>query len=208
MDDFDPEIPKRQRIFFYKKETFSCAKCSWQGLGAETKLGEVFEPWMEIICPKCREQVGNIIFASQEEILVYGTEVEKNRVRYQQRWRSAFESSLLKEPSELPDISDENMEFILKQIDEPDETRSLGKQGYILIVYKESIIWKEMRAYQYSERFVELAEILKKKYGSRMIDFIPADGVGIDLYGDELGSVDRVKKCRESLSTKTKGKMS
>ena len=38
----------------YKSQTYSCQFCSWQGLGAETLEGEMFNDGFEIICPECK----------------------------------------------------------------------------------------------------------------------------------------------------------
>lgn len=52
----------------YKSKTFSCPKCEWSGLGAETFLSDLSEihTFRDIECPKCEEALYTFDLAKAE----------------------------------------------------------------------------------------------------------------------------------------------
>ncbi len=64
------------------------------------------------------------------------------------------------------------------------------------------IVWKERAVHEGGERFVDIVDILKRKYGDRLVDMVPTDASGGYLYGDNLVSVDLVDTARASLRGK------
>jgi len=199
MNDVDSDIPKRRRYYFYKKERFTCEKCNWNGMGAELKPGELSDTFFEVECPKCLEVLGMVMLPLTEEVLVHGSEDDKAMVRAQMDWRQRFEASRLKDIGQLPDLSDDDMEFVLHEVNAPKSPHGKTSEGYIVITYKGEVIWREMRIFEYLDRFFELANLLKRKYGSRMIDLIPDGGMSVDLGGDCLSAFDQIKQCRKAL---------
>ncbi len=57
-----------------------------------------------------------------------------------------------------------------------------------------------MEWYEGFRRFIEIAGILKQKYGDRLRDLVPTPRSEMDLYGDHLGAIKHVEACRKSLS--------
>jgi hypothetical protein len=53
-----------------------------------------------------------------------------------------------------------------------------GEDGYIVLYSGKKEIWREIRTYEYYERYIELGNIIKEKYGSRLTDFKAKETVG------------------------------
>jgi len=55
--------------YTYKTETFSCTKCNWTGLGAETFTSGLSEihSLMDFECPKCESKMYTIDLAEENE---------------------------------------------------------------------------------------------------------------------------------------------
>jgi hypothetical protein len=53
------------------------------------------------------------------------------------------------------------------------------------------------------ERFIEVAEILRKRYGTALRDLIPTPASELYLYGDELSSPRLIAQTRKRIFTDT-----
>ena len=101
--------------------------------------------------------------------------------------------SQLKSVGQLPDIdkSDE-IKFHLK------EKKFKGKD-HLVVYADDEEIWRDLLYFEYYDRYIELAKILKQKYGSRMKDLAIDDFVPW-MFGDcSLTEIKEVKKFRETL---------
>ncbi len=188
------KIKMSQNSYSYKTEMFTCNHCAWIGLGEKTKMGDVYKHGFEIVCPQCEEQLsGLILFPTIEETLEKGSDWDKLRIKAMETFQEKWLDSLLKDISQLPDLPYDLMAFVLSEIKEEGE-------NYIIISYKDKLIWKEIRAYEYYERFIELGKLFKRKYGDKMIDLVPNVN-GNYLYGDS-GDPGFIRKFRETLIPK------
>ena len=70
---------------------------------------------------------------------------------------------------------------------------------FTVIKHGEREIWREIAFWEGSERFAEVVNILKKKYGSRLADVVPTLQSELYLYGDDLGAPDFVRSVRASI---------
>lgn len=96
----------------------------------------------------------------------------------------------------LPDI--EAFEFVLTwELAGEERDHSLEW----LIKFGDTVIHRQRAYYEDFHLFMIAAAALKEKYGSRIKDLIPADSdrVGFFLYGDDFGSIAKVKHAREAL---------
>lgn len=179
----------------FLKEEYSCTKCGWNGTGKDLKKGDSFDAGFEIHCPKCYERLpGLILYPTYKETMRGGSEEDKLVATVMNQFREKWLASLLKNIDQLPEVKGDSMAFVLREEKE-------GEEQYIVISYENQIIWKEICAYEYYERFMELGKLLKEKYGYRMVDLIP-DVDGYSLYGDRASSMYQVEKFREELRTK------
>ena len=95
----------------------------------------------------------------------------------------------------MPDIDAENIVITLRE-----EEHAESGDAYIILLHKEDELWKEIRCYEFYTRYLELGELLKQKYGERLIDF-EADYT-VHLGGDSLSAFERVETFRKSLKSK------
>jgi hypothetical protein len=183
---------KDNDYYSYKTAKYECDNCGWKGLGEDLEQGDMYDYGVEIHCPECKERIpGLIVFPTAEEMMEKGTEEDKIIASYNINFRKKWEESKLKDVSQLPDLHDNFIAFVLKEIEEE-------KENYILITHESKVIWKEIRTYEYYWRFIEIGKILKQKYGDKMIDLVP-DVDGYCLYGDKLISLGEVENFRKKL---------
>lgn len=178
--------------YSYQDEVFNCDQCGWQGKGKETKNGETFRAGFEIHCPKCGNEVGGMImYPTFEETLEKGSPTDKMVATITKSMHERWKESLLKDINELPELNGESMTLVSKEADRENEQ-------YIQVYYKDQLVWEEIRYYEYYDRFIELGKLLKRKYGDKMIDFVP-DTSSFDLYGDRMSAPYQIKRFRKSL---------
>jgi hypothetical protein len=95
-----------------------------------------------------------------------------------------------REPSQLPDIPDPS--FILHW-DLSDD----GSRRETLIKHGDNVIFAEPAFYEGTWRFIEVAQILRSRYGVGLRDLIPTKASELYLYGDETASPAIVAETRE-----------
>jgi hypothetical protein len=54
-------------------------------------------------------------------------------------------------------------------------------------------VWKELAWWESVDRFNEVKNLLKEKYGSRFLRLTPTQPSEMWLYGDDLSSPDRIQ---------------
>lgn len=186
----DNDIPQ---YYSYKQDNYSCEYCKWKGLGSDTEMGDIGCDWnfMELLCPKCYELVGTVLFPTHDEVRKYGTDEEKKDLDKREEFIEKVNETRLKSSYQLVDIIDDDNIIIQWDHDED------SKEQYFL--YKNVVLWKEKATYESYERFLEVGRILKQKYGNGLKDFVPTHRSTLYLYGDCIGSINIVKNFRNSL---------
>jgi hypothetical protein len=183
------------KYYSYKKETFTCNHCGWKGLGSDVTSGEMYDGFFEIHCPKCDKILSELVsFPTHEEVLKYGSEEDKARVKKRMAFEEKMEKSELKDISQLPDLSGNSLTFELREMEENGEKY----MEIIEISGSGQFVWREVLGYEYYKRFIALGELLRQKYGKRMIDFIPPVS-GYYLYGDSCSASDQIRAYRRKL---------
>jgi len=177
----------------YKTETYECDKCLWKGQGERLTMGDAFNELFEIHCPNCGNKLGYILYPTFDEVLEFGSEDEKKQVRERIAYADKLEKSELKSVSQLPEIDKEGeIKFYLKE-------KKFKRKDHLVVYADDKEIWRELMFFEYYERYIEIAKILKQKYDSRMTDLLIDDFVPW-MYGDcSLGEIYRVEDFRESL---------
>ena len=177
--------------YSYKQTTYNCKHCKWNGLGSLTEMGDIGCDWnfFELLCPKCHELLGTVLFPTHDEVKLYGTEEEKKESNKREEFINEVNESRLKTVDQLVDIIDDDHIIINWDYD--------GKDN--LIKYKNVILWREKATYESYERYLEVARILREKYRGRLQDFIPTPRSELYLYGDSLNSFQHVMYFRNLL---------
>lgn len=168
------------------REQLFCPSCQWKGTGEEVEP-EVRRDALDIECPRCGTLILIILYPTLDqtrEAAGKGNEKALRELRgaeEAERKHKDFEERKLKGPEQLPDLSEDGLEFVWDQ--EGDQT---------LIRYGEMVIWKEPVRFEGLERFNEVKEFLKRKYGERFRSLKPSERSELHLYGDDLSAPDRI----------------
>jgi hypothetical protein len=105
----------------------------------------------------------------------------------------------LRGPDQLPEINDESFTLVWDFDDHGlDDKRTL-------IRHEDAVIFSEPARWQAYERFAEVAEILKAKYGHRLKDLVPTPSSEDWLYGDTLSAASCVNSVRENVRRQSRG---
>ena len=181
------------QYYNHKKQDYFCQKCGWAGTGEQTEEIEIHSDWMEIGCPKCYNLIGALSFPTIDEILKYGTDEEKAQARKKRQFIDRVMDLRLKCQEQLPEIESDEIIITLREEVSADD----GKDGFIVLYCKGNEIWREIRTYEYWDRYIELGKILKEKYGDRLKDFEAE--LTTYLGGDYTPSFGKVREFRNSL---------
>jgi hypothetical protein len=180
---------------FYKGQSFSC-KCGWNGTGEQAHEGGDSSSCFPLLCPTCGKYLDWIdILESVEETLKYGTEKDKEEALKRQAFFKRVIAAELKSCDQLPEIEADEIVITLHE-EEPVD----GGDAYIVLSYQDKELWREVRSFEYYTRYLNLGELLKQKYGSRLVDFEAE--YTVYLGGDYLSAFDKVRKFRKSLRNK------
>jgi TPR repeat protein len=179
----------------YKKKEYSCSKCGWSGLGEQTELGEVFDALFEIVCPNCNKLLTSIPYPLLEEMLEHGSEEDKKAAEERQSFLERVKTSRLEIDDYLPEIDSDEIFIKLKE----EKSDNEGDDDWYIVLYHDNKeIWREIRTYEYYNRYMTIGNILKKKYGVRLADFDESEASGY-ICGDSLSAIDYVERFRRSI---------
>ena len=91
-------------------------------------------------------------------------------------------------PRQLPELEGDSLTLTWDQI-EADSIVSNGDQ----------LVWRERTGWEVYDRFEAITEILRHKYGRRLVDVVPTQRSHYALYGDTTRAWFHVESARESL---------
>lgn len=187
----------------WKTEILECPKCHWLGTFNEASV-EYHDELMDSSCPKCdvfkTPMLAIVNYPTLEELRA---NQDKPGIReYVERIDDGFdkfEREKLREPEQLPEIDEES--FTLTW----DFDNSVGDDERTLIKHRDTVIFSEPARWEEYERFHQIAEILKQKYGERISDLIPTERSEMWLYGDRWTAPEYVESVREKLREQSRG---
>ena len=104
------------------------------------------------------------------------SDVERKQVELIESLQAKFADGKLSEASQLPEI--ESPSFILHW-----DFVHAGFDSETLIKHGDTIIFREVVIFEGYERFIEVAEILRARYGTALHDLVPTDRSLTYLYG-------------------------
>ena len=122
------------------------------------------------------------------------TDLEKEEVNVRKQAITQWEAACLKSADQLPDLEGTELTLVWDCVEEHPGTRCT------VIRHGDKQVWREPACFGGYERFREVVEILKQKYGGRLADLTPTSASELYLYGDSLSAADRVASLRESLT--------
>jgi len=174
----------------YRGETFRCPFCSWTG-GFDQLEREQYRDLFDGSCPQCGKMLLVVFFPTAEEIraAAAGGNVEAQemlpRVTQREDLDAAFGRDGLRSADQVPDLPGNELEFEWDQEQDGEKNLTIIRSG-------EAVIWKEPAFYEGWPRFNQVKEILRARYGSRFKSLTPTERSRLYLFGDDLGSPDKI----------------
>jgi hypothetical protein len=105
------------------------------------------------------------------------SEWDRKNIEAAEAFRAEVARRKLREPAQLPDIPEPNFTLAWDFVDEGSHRETLTKCG-------DKIIFAEPALWEGYERFVEVAGILRARYGAALCDLMPTAVGELYLYGD------------------------
>jgi hypothetical protein len=192
----DNPSPLSLNYYTYKEVPFSCEHCGWTGNGGDLEHGDMFGTLFELDCPACHEMLTFISYPTTTEARANWdklSEVDQMQVEIIERRLDLFEQVSLKSPEQLPNIDEPEFLLLWDYVEIP----KVG--GTTIIRLGERQIFAEPAFYEGYERFMNVAEILKTKYGNALMDLVPTNASELYLYGDSISSPRKIENCRMRL---------
>lgn len=150
----------------WRTEQFDCPACKWRGAGSALVLGDYSLDSAERLCPVCEECITVVLHPTIEESRANWDKVyrlDREQIERAEAFHAEFEHRKLREPAQLPDIAEPS--FILYW-DFADD----GSRRETLIKHRDNVIFAEPALWEGYERFIEVAEILWRRYGAAVRD--------------------------------------
>ncbi len=185
----------------WKAELLECPKCQWLGTFEQSSV-EYYDQLMDCHCPRCSSlEAPMLAIVSYPTLEEARANADKPGIR---EWVQQIDAGLdkfarekLQGPEQLPEIGEDS--FTL----EWDNDHSNTDDRRTLIKHGETVIFSEPARYEEYERFEEVAEILKAKYGGRLKDLVPTLESEYWLYGDKHSAPDYVDSVRDKLRSQS-----
>ena len=120
------------------------------------------------------------------------SEWDRKNIEAAEAFQVEFKRRKLREPVQLPDIAEPSFTLSWDFAAEASHQETLIKHG-------DKIIFAEPALWEGYERFVEVAEILRARYGAALCDLMPTAVSELYLYGDYSGSSRVVAAARKRI---------
>lgn len=172
----------------WRNAILTCPVCGWQGRWEQANVNHYSE-LMDAECPKCESaapMLAIVSYATAAETKQAAAEGnaeagrELGAILKMESRRETFERDKLKSIDQLPDLPDAECEFVWDIVED-------GKEGFQVIRLGERVIWRELAFWENLDRFGEIEQLLKQKYGTRFKSLKPTEGSRMWLYGDKIG---------------------
>lgn len=181
--------------------TVSCS-CGWSGKAGHGNR-EDYRELYDISCPNCDRMLFIVAYPTHEETreaaAAGNREAERNLVvvTHREAFLARAEEHKLTAASELPDL--EGDELIIDWDFEARTEKDEQRDDWTVLRHGDRVIWREVGFYEGYERFGEVLEILRARYGDRLADLRPTEASYNYLLGDVLRAGGIVRSLRRSL---------
>jgi hypothetical protein len=179
----------------WQDEEFDCPNCKWHGPGSALSLGDYTLDHAERVCPACEEFITVVLHTTIAEARANWDKVsewDRKNIEAAEAFQAEFKRRKLREPAQLPDIAEPSFTLSWDFVDEGSHKETLIKCG-------DKSIFAEPALWEGYERFVEVAEILRARYGAALCDLMPTPVSELYLYGDYSGSSRVVAAARKRI---------
>jgi hypothetical protein len=149
----------------------------------------------ELLCPVCGKYIDLVLNPTPEEARANWdklSDFDRELFEKAERFRSDHARRKLRNASELPNVTEQS--FTLSW-----DFADYGSHRDILIRHGEAVIFAEPALYEGYERFVEVAEMLRSRYGTALRDLVPTAASELYLYGDYSSAPAIVRQARRRI---------
>jgi hypothetical protein len=178
-----------------------CPSCGW--IGSAEGYEDVHDDLFDVCCPECDCMILIVPFptvaetqaaaaAGNERAAASLPDMEAQQKARTQWWRRASET-MLRDAAELPDLDGDRLVITwdFEWVDEEHWTMIL-RRG-------DREIWRETAFWEGIGRFAEVVEILRVRYGSRLVEVRPTPASEPALWGDKYGVGKMIEDINASL---------
>lgn len=174
----------------WRNEVVTCPNCAWQGR-VDDGNQRYFHELLDSCCPQCGRIVAIVMYPTNDNVRAAAQAGHPEAIRnlagverMEARWER-FDREKLKTPDQLPNLwGKDDLDFVLDTDDE--RTPDRERESFNLLKYGDRVIWKELAFWEGWQRYPELVEILKAKYGSRFKSLKVTYKAHQYLFGDIL----------------------
>ena len=177
-----------RHIPYYEYDSGSgvtCPRCSWTGRADQHENVVGFE-LIEVSCAECKAIILIVPFptmAETKQAAAAGNEAATSdlvvfqKAQAKEDWRKVHPH--LTSTTQLPDIDQDRVVIEWDLI-------TLDEHPWQLLRHGDTIIWKEPGYYESLDRFEQIFEILRSRYGPRLAAVNPTPDSELWLFGDRL----------------------
>lgn len=178
----------------WQQQRTACPECGWSG-----ELDATGRRTADL-CPECQLALAAVYGsegAGAREALdpfqrAAVDEIER-RLDSRRAHMDRVEAQMLHSAEQLPDVDDEAV-TVTWDVERP----AVGEIHTVLRA-GERTLWRELAGRADTQRFAQVAAILRDKYGQRLEDLVPTRSAELQLYGDSLRAVYYVDAVRRDL---------
>lgn len=186
--------------YTFQVEPITCEHCGWQGTGADAARGESFAALFEVHCPQCDAKLGFCEYPTRQDAeAAWDLVPEADRIQFalQSRLADVYDRHALRRADQLPAIDEPSFRLAW----DVEEVEGTYPKNWTVIRLGDRAIWREPAMYEDAGRFVEIAAMLKERYGAALTDLEPTPASFDCLYGDCLAAPGIVDQARRALAT-------
>lgn len=182
----------------WKTEALHCDVCGWVGT-FEQCLTELYSALIDCHCPQCSDGTHTMLaivsLPTLEEAVEKRDQLppeEQEHLDQTLAFRHRFAALKLKNPHLLPAIDAPS--FVLHWDIEGKES---GRET--VIRHGERIIAREPALFEGLHRYIQVAKLLRKRYGAALRDLVPTEASHLYLWGDDLRAPETIDEARRKI---------
>ncbi|MGC4097341.1 MAG: hypothetical protein QM706_09510 [Nitrospira sp.] len=124
------------------------------------------------------------------------TDQEQQDFLARKKFLMEWDETSLKSAAQLPELQGDSIIIEWDMVGREWKHERL----YTVLRHETQELWRERACWEGYERFQEIVNILKEKYGHRLLDVVPTKASSLYLYGDSLRAIELIQDIRKSFS--------
>jgi hypothetical protein len=171
---------------FDEQSVVTCHTCGWSGPAGSGDI-EYYADLFDVSCPTCETMLLIVGHPTHDETRAAAARGDPRAleelvfVERRESFLRRFDQQKLRSPEQLPDITGGRLDFLW------DAATRDGEEVTVLRL-EENELWVEPRLWEGVDRFYEVKELLRQRYGERFASLTPTEASETWLYGDTASS--------------------